>query len=63
MLGINLLMSDEANKEIDNFLNSPLSMIGAEKSLTYGLASGRQIKLNLYASSYQDLSQMKGYNT
>ena len=63
MLGINLLMSDEANKEIDDFLNSPLSMIGAEKSLTYGLSSGRQIRLNLFCMTYQDLSQMKGYNT
>lgn len=63
MLGINLLMSDEANKEVHDFLEGPLSMIGAEKNLTYGLDSGRQIRLNLFCMTYQDLSQMKGYNT
>lgn len=35
---LNILMSEEANKEIDEYLNSKISMMDADGSLIYGLS-------------------------
>lgn len=59
VLGLNILMSDEANKEIGEFLNSSLSMVDAAGKLVYGLSDSRLCKYNLYSTSYFPLEDKK----
>ena len=59
VLGLNILMSDEANEEIEEFLNSPLSMISADHRLTAGLDSDRICKMTIFAATYAALPDQK----
>lgn len=59
MLGTNVLMSDEANAEIKDFLEKPASLVDSSHHLTYGLGVGRICKLTLFASTYHALPEQK----
>lgn len=52
VLGTNILMSDEANNEIEEYLNSNLSMIDTEHNLTYGLGTCKIIKFTLSTNTF-----------
>ena len=52
VLGTNILMSDEANQEIEDFLNSNLSMLDVNHNLTYGLGTGRILKFTICANTF-----------
>lgn len=52
-----VLMSDEANEEIEDYLKSPVSMVDPQGSLIYGLASGRLVRYSMYSSTYHDLTK------
>lgn len=55
VLGLNILMSDEATKEIHDYLESPISMVDGNGQLVYGLNDGRIVKFALYATSWYSL--------
>ena len=59
MLGINVLMSDEANKELKDFFEKPISMVSSNRRLTYGLGDGRINALAIWCSTYQQLPEYK----
>ena len=59
MLGINVLMSDEASKELKDFFENPISMVSSDRHLTYGLADGRINALAIWCSTYQQLPDYK----
>ena len=59
MLGINVLMSDEASNEVKDFFEKPISMVSADRHLTYGLADGRINSLAIWCSTYQQLPEYK----
>jgi hypothetical protein len=50
-------MSDESNKEIEDFFESPLSMADASHKLTYGLDAGRILKMQFMAATYHPLPE------
>lgn len=49
-------MSDEATKEIESFMESPISMVDSSGNLVYGLAGGSCCKYQFYATTYHPLS-------
>lgn len=51
-----ILMSDEANKEIEDFMKSPISMVDASGKLVYGLDSASITKYQFYATTYHPLT-------
>lgn len=55
VLGLNILMSDEANKEVEQYMESPISMVDANGHLVYGLADGRLCRFALMATTYHSL--------
>ena len=55
VLGLNVLMSDEANTEVADFMKSPRSMVDANGHLIYGLADGRLCRFALMATTYHSL--------
>ena len=59
VLGINVLMSDEASAEVKDFFEKPISMVSANRGLTYGLADGRINALAIWCSTYQQLPEYK----
>lgn len=59
VLGLNILMSDEANEEINKFINSKTSLVDANGNLIYGLGDGRMCKFALTACTYYDVSEDK----
>jgi hypothetical protein len=51
-------MSEEANKEIDGYINSKLSMLNASGGLIYGLAgSAANVKMAMTFLTFADLSE------
>lgn len=56
VLGLNILMSEEANAEVKEYLQSGISMVDANGRLVYGLADGRMCKYSLYASSHYPIN-------
>lgn len=48
-------MSDEANREIEEFLNSPKAMVDSSQKLVYGAGSGRLLKMNFFNMTYHQL--------
>ena len=52
---MNILMSDEANREIEEFLNSPKAMVDSSQKLVYGAGSGRLLKMNFFNMTYHQL--------
>ena len=59
MVGINVLMSDEASKELKDFFEKPISMVSSNRRLTYGLGDGRINALAIWCSTYQQLPEYK----
>lgn len=59
VLGINVLMSDEASKELKDFFEKPISMVSSNRRLTYGLGDGRINALAIWCSTYQQLPEYK----
>ena len=59
MLGINVLMSDEASNEVKDFFEKSISMVSSDRHLTYGLADGRINALAIWCSTYQQLPEYK----
>ena len=59
VLGLNIMMSDEANEEDQKYLDSPISMVDANGGLVYGLADCSILKFSMYASSYHVLPENK----
>ena len=57
MLGINVLMSDEASAEVKDFFEKPISMVSSDRHLTYGLADGRINALAIWCSTYQQIGR------
>lgn len=57
MLGVNVLMSDEANAEVQDFFTKKISLLSSDKNLTYGLNDGRMCKLTLFASTFGKLPE------
>lgn len=55
VLGLNVLLSDDANTEIQNFMNSSMSMVASNGNLIYGLSAGKIVKFCLFATSYYSL--------
>lgn len=56
-LTLNILMSEEANKEIDEYINSKLSMLNASGGLIYGLAgAAANVKMAMTFLTFADLS-------
>lgn len=49
-------MSDEANTEVANFMESTLSMVDANGHLIYGLADGRLCRFALMSTTYHPLT-------
>ena len=54
VLGLVILLSDEANKEIAEYLQSPISMIHASGQLSYPLEASLT-KYQFYAATYHPL--------
>ena len=52
-------MSDEANKELKDFFDKPVSMVSSDRHLTYGLVDGRINALSIWCSTYQQLPEYK----
>lgn len=52
-------MSDEASAEVKDFFEKPISMVSANRGLTYGLADGRINALAIWCSTYQQLPEYK----
>ena len=52
-------MSDEANKELKDFFEKPISMVSSNRRLTYGLGDGRINALAIWCSTYQQLPEYK----
>lgn len=50
-----ILMSDEANNEIKEFLDKPASVIGAGGKVTFKVDDARLIKFCLYYTSHYPL--------
>ena len=59
MLGINVLMSDEASNEVKDFFEKSISMVSSDRHLTYGLGDGRINALAIWCSTYQQLPEYK----
>ena len=59
MLGINVLMSDEASNEVKDFFEKSISIVSSYRHLTYGLADGRINALAIWCSTYQQLPEYK----
>ena len=57
VLGLNVMMSDEANEEDADYLNAPISMVDANGGLVYGLADNPIIKFSMYSTSYHVLPE------
>ena len=55
-LSLIILMSDEANTEIEDFMKSPISMVDASGKLVYGLDSASITKYQFYATTYHPLT-------
>ena len=52
-MGISILMSDEANQEIEDYNNSPMSMVSATGNLVYGLTGKDLVSLTAFATTYR----------
>lgn len=59
VLGIHIVFSDEANQEIKEFFEQPISMIDASHALEYGLGSGRLCRFTMMAATYHELPNSK----
>lgn len=55
VLGLNILMSDDAKEEIGQYMETPISLVDANGKLIYGLNSGRIVRYQLFATSYHPL--------
>lgn len=55
VLGLNILMSDEATEEMRNYMESPISMVDANGKLVYGLSSAKNPKFQFFATTYHSL--------
>lgn len=61
VLGLNILLTDEANNAVKDYLDSPISMVDANGSLVYGLGDGRLCKFSLCATSFYDLDRDQSF--
>lgn len=55
VLGTNILFSDESNKEVADYFESPISMVDHMGKLIYGLSSSKNVKFVLFANTWFDL--------
>lgn len=53
-----ILLSDEANKNVDSYLNSKISMVAAHGGLVYPLST-KINKYQFYAATYHPLTANK----
>ena len=59
MLGINVLMSDEASNEVKDFFEKSITKKKKNRQMTDGLADGRINPLAIWCSTYQQKKKKK----
>ena len=55
VLGLNIVMSDEATEELRDYMEKPLSLVDANGKLVYGLNSCRVTKYQMFLTSWHPL--------
>ena len=55
VLGLNIVMSDEATEEHRDYMEKPISLVDANGKLVYGLNSCRVTKYQMFLTSWHPL--------